>query len=241
MVPLTFDYCVFDVSSFYYHSARSSGKNSRNVENRTTDCRKQDTGFNGNSGQKKPKTHSETTQKRKIILNLLSTCTFHLPTVRHWACVRKQKTKKQNSGCWYLLVRLQNNEDERTAFVTRSVQVPVATLSTPHFTFQVYLLLINLIDKKLHLRWTSSPSILHHTPTFLVPPAVDLCTNSVYRPPSRSHLIHPPRFMGMPGGGGRGTCDCPGGTGGGGGYPAGGRPKPGGGTWPGGMRGGGGG
>lgn len=53
MVPLTFDYCVFDVSSFYYHSARSSGKNSRNVENRTTDCRKQDTGFNGNSGQKK--------------------------------------------------------------------------------------------------------------------------------------------------------------------------------------------
>lgn len=99
MVPLTFDYCVFDVSSFYYHSARSSGKNSRNVENRTTDCRKQDTGFNGNSGQKKTKTHSETTQKRKIILNLLSTCTFHLPTVRHWACVRKQKTKKQNSGC----------------------------------------------------------------------------------------------------------------------------------------------
>lgn len=79
MVPLTFDYCVFDVSSFYYHSARSSGKNSRNVENRTTDCRKQDTGFNG----KKNKTHSETTQKRKIILNLLSTCTFHLPTVRH--------------------------------------------------------------------------------------------------------------------------------------------------------------
>ena len=82
---------------------------------------------------------------------------------------------------------------------------------------------------------------LHHNPTFLVSPAVDLCTNSVYRPPSRSHLIHPPRFMGMPGGGGRGTCDCPGGTGGGGGYPAGGRPKPGGGTWPGGIRGGGGG
>lgn len=58
---------------------------------------------------------------------------------------------------------------------------------------------------------------------------------------SHSHLIHPPRFRGMPGGGGRGTCDCPGGPGGGGGYPVGGRPKPGGGTWPGGMRGGGGG
>lgn len=58
---------------------------------------------------------------------------------------------------------------------------------------------------------------------------------------SDAHLIHPPRFMGMPGGGGRGTCVCPGGTGGGGGYPAGGRPIPGGGTWPGGIRGGGGG
>lgn len=71
-----------------------------------------------------------------------------------------------------------------------------------------------------------------------------LCTASAQRflsHPLCSHLIHPPRFRGMPGGGGRGTCDCPGGTGGGGGYPAGGRPIPGGGPWPGGMRGGGGG
>lgn len=58
---------------------------------------------------------------------------------------------------------------------------------------------------------------------------------------SHSHLIHAPRFIGIPGGGGKGTCDCPGGTGGGGGYPVGGRAITGGGTWPGGMRGGGGG
>ena len=48
----------------------------------------------------KIKTHSETTQERKIRLNLLSTCTFHLPTIRHWACVRKleKKKKKKTQG-----------------------------------------------------------------------------------------------------------------------------------------------
>lgn len=124
-----------------------------------------------------------------------------------------------------LAISLKNMSKSLLQFFTASSGSHNNTVLTSHFLSSLFVVKPSLrtSSTKTTLEEIELCLSLYQSENFLVVlpllfhPKVRLCTGSFHILLSYSHLIHPPRLRGMPGGGGRGTCDCPGGTGGGGG------------------------